>query len=410
MHIFRHSPRPVAFSKTSPFCSGRAGDGKCAVLLSWLAIAVLACPCRAAAESPAPVIAPKLQPLVDHRALAGAVTLVADKEHILSLETVGFADIASQKPMPADALFWIASMSKPITAAAFMLLVDEGRVSVDDPAEKYLPEFKNQMVIAERDEEHVLLRKPAHPILIRNILSHTSGLSFASPIEQPSLDLFPLGMRVKSYAMMPLNFEPDSKYEYSNAGINTAGRIIEVISGMGYEEFLRKRLFDPLGMQDTTSFPNDAQITRIAKAYKATQDQSDLEETTIGQLKYPLNDPVRQPMPAGGFFSTAGDVCIFCQMLLNGGVHHGKRILTEASVKQMTSRQTSLTLPGYGFGFSVNGATFGHGGAYSTDMSMNTDTGLITIFMVQNAGWSEEGKQSQPIFMKAAQESFGRKP
>ena len=410
MHLNYHQPRPATYLKSPCLSSSNAGIGKCSSLLSWLAIAAVAWPCPMVAESPAPLIAPKLQPLVDHHALAGAVTLVADKDRILSLETVGFADIASQKPMPADALFWIASMSKPITAAAFMLLVDEGRVSVDDPVEKYLPEFKNQMVIAERDEAHVLLRKPAHPILIRNILSHTSGLSFASPIEQPSLDLFPLAMRVKSYAMMPLNFEPDSKYEYSNAGINTAGRIIEVISGMGYEEFLKKRLFEPLGMTDTASFPNEAQIARLAKAYKATQDQSGLEETTVGQLKYPLNAPGREPMPAGGFFSTAVDVSIFCQMLLNGGVHKGQRILTEASVKQMTSRQTAPTLAGYGFGFSVNGPTFGHGGAFSTDMSINTDTGLITIFMVQNAGWREEGKQAQPIFMKAAQEAFGRKP
>ncbi len=378
---------------------------KASVLLSTVAL-VLAGPVHA--DNPAPVIAPKLQPLVDHHALSGAVTVVADKDKILSLETVGFADIAAQKPLSADALFWIASMSKPITAAAFMLLVDEGKVSVDDPVEKYLPEFKNQMVITERDDNHVLLKKPAHPILIRNVLSHTSGLSFSSPIEQPTLDLYPLATRVRSYALMPLNFEPDSKYDYSNAGINTAGRIIEVLSGMNYEEFLKKRLFEPLGMTDTTSFPNESQIARIAKSYKANKDQSDLEETTVGQLKYPLSDPSRQPMPAGGFFSTAKDVTTFCQMLLNGGVHQGKRILSEASVKQMTSRQTAPGLAGYGFGFSANGTTFGHGGAYSTDMSVNTATGLITVFMVQNAGWREEGKQAQPIFMKAAQEAFGK--
>jgi CubicO group peptidase (beta-lactamase class C family) len=374
-----------------------------------LVISSLALACLAHADSNIPVIAHKLQPLVDHRALAGAVTVVANKDRILSLEAVGYADMAAQKAMSLDSLFWIASMSKPITGAAFMLLVDEGKVNVEDPVEKYLPEFKGQMVVSERDENHVVLKKPIHPILVRNVLSHTSGLSFASPIEQPTLDQFPLATRVKSYAMMNLKHEPDSKYEYSNAGINTAGRIIEVLSGMGYEEFLQKRLFGPLGMKDTTSVPNSAQIARLAKAYKANQAQTDLEETTIGQLKYPLDDPSRQPMPAGGFFSTAKDVTIFCQMLLNGGMHQGKRILSEAAVKQMTSRQTAPELAGYGLGFSVNGTTFGHGGAFSTDMSIDSAKGLITVFMVQNAGWREEGKQAHGILTKAAREMIERK-
>ena len=179
-----------------------------------------------------------LQPFVDSHTLAGAVVLVADKNKVLDVEAVGYADVAAKKPMQTDCVFWIASQSKPITAAALMMLVDEGKVKLDDPVEKYLPEFKGQMVVAERDKEHVLLRKPKHPITVRNVLSHTSGLPFASPIEKPTLDLFPLEYRVRSYAMLPLEFEPDSKNAYANAGINTAGRIIEVVSGMPYEKFL----------------------------------------------------------------------------------------------------------------------------------------------------------------------------
>ena len=357
------------------------------------------------------VIAPKLQPLVDHHALAGAVTLVADKDKVLDIESVGFADVAAKKAMTEDALFWIASMSKPMTAAAFMILVDEGKVSVDDAVEKYLPEFKGQMVTTDKDKADAPLEKPVHPITIKNILSHTSGMAFKSATETPTLDLFPLAERVKSYAKMPLQFQPDSKYQYANAGINTAGRIIEVLSGMSYEDFMLKRLFEPLGMKDTTFWPDEAQISRIAKSYKANKDKTDLEETTVGQLKYPLNDRTRQPMPAGGLFSTAIDTAKFCQMLLNGGTFKGKRIISEASVKQMTSRQTPAALPqSYGFGFSTGGDTYGHGGAYSTNMSVDPKRGLITVFMVQNAGWRDEGKQAQPIFTKAAQEAFAPKP
>ena len=275
-------------------------------------------------------IAAALQPFVDSHSLAGAVTLVADKDKVLSLEAVGFADIAANKPMRTDALFWIASQSKPITAAALMMLVDEGKVRLDEPVEKYLPEFKDQWLGAERDKDHLLLTRPMHPATVRNILSHTSGMPFRSAMEQPTLDLLPLRDAVRSYAMTPLQFEPGSKYQYSNAGINTAGRIIEVVSGMPYEEFLEQRLFGPLGMKDTTFWPNEEQLKRLASSYQPNADKNGLEKTTIAQLKYPLNDRKRQAMPAGGLFSTASDVDRFCQMMLKGGVFQGKRYLSRS--------------------------------------------------------------------------------
>lgn len=358
-------------------------------------------------------IASVLQPFVDQHILAGAVTLVADKDKVLDVTTVGYADLAAKKPMDAEALFWIASMSKPITAAAFMILVDESKVNVNDPVEKYLPEFKGQRV-AEKSgsKDHPAVgpaHAPKHPILVRNVLSHTSGLPFKSPIEEPTLDQKPLAERVQSYAKLELEFEPDTKYQYSNAGINTAGRIIEVVSGMSYEDFLQKRLFDPLGMKDTTFWPAEAQIARIAKSYKANKDKTDIEETPVGQLRYPLNDRAnRFPMPAGGLFSTAGDCAKFCQMLLNGGIYKGQRLLSETSVQQMTSKQTApeIATP-YGFGFSAGGGTFGHGGAYSTNMTVDPAKGLITVFMVQNAGWrSEEGKKIEGLFREAAKRAF----
>ena len=377
-----------------------------------LLAAVGVAPLRAADgdSSPAPSkgVAAVLQPFVDRHALAGAVTLVADRDRVLSLDTVGFADVAAGKPMRPDALFWIASQSKPITATALMMLVDDGKVNVNDPVEKYLPEFKGQWLVAEQDKEHLLLRKPSHPITVREVLSHTSGLPFKSQMEQPTLDLLPLRVAVQSYAMTPLQFEPGSKYQYANAGINTAGRIIEVVSGMPYEDFLEKRLLGPLGMKDTTFWPSEDQLARLAKSYKPNADKTGLEETTIGQLKYPLDDRKRQPMPAGGLFSTAHDLARFCQMLLNGGTFEGKQYLSEAAVKEMTSKQTGDAVKeGYGFGWSTNGSTFGHGGAYATNMTIDAKRGLITIWMVQHAGFPGDGGKSQDAFQKAALERFG---
>jgi CubicO group peptidase (beta-lactamase class C family) len=252
-------------------------------------------------------IAAALQPFVDGHTLAGATTAVASKDKLLSLEAVGYADVAAKKPMRTDSLFWIASMSKPIAATALMMLVDEGKVKLDDPVEKYLPEFKGQMVVAEQDENHVLLKKPVHPITVRNVLSHTSGLPHMLQVEQ-KIDALPLRDAVLIYALTPLKFQPDSKYEYSNAGINAAGRIVESVGGMPYEEFLEKRLFGPLGMKDTTFRPNAAQLERLAKSYRAVADRPGLRETTISLLTYPLDAPNRFPSPAGGLFSTASDV------------------------------------------------------------------------------------------------------
>ncbi len=355
-------------------------------------------------------ISSTLQPFVDDKVLAGAVTMVVDKDKVLDACAVGYADVAAKKPMPQNAMFWIASMSKPITATAFMMLVDEGKVSLEDPVEKYLPEFKGQMVVAEKDGGHVLLKKPRHPITVRNVLSHTSGLPFKSPVENPTLDMLPLRTAVYSYAALPLDFEPDTKYQYSNAGINTAARIIEVITGMSYEDFMQQRLFDPLGMKDTTFWPSEAQEKRIALSYKPSKDKTDIEAVPVGQLHYPLHERIRQPMPAGGLYSTAADVATFCQMLLNGGQLHGRRYISEAALKQLQTRQTAEGLNAYSLGYSLNGTTFGHGGAHATNMTIDYGKGIAMIFMVQHTGgWrKDEGKNIGASFLKAATARFGQ--
>ncbi|MSR32043.1 MAG: class A beta-lactamase-related serine hydrolase [Gemmataceae bacterium] len=348
-------------------------------------------------------VASALQPFVNNHTLAGAVTVVADKDKILNLETVGFADIKANKPMQPDTLFWIASMSKPITGTGLMILVDEGKVSLDDPVEKFLPEFKGIMVIAEQDENHVLLKKAKTLMTVRHILSHTSGMRFSSPLEKPTLDMISVRDGVRSHALQPLQWEPGSKYQYSNAGINTGGRIIEVVSGQSYEDFMDKRLFEPLGMKDTTFWPNEEQVARLAKPYKPNAAKNNLDETTIVQLTYPLTARKRQPMPGGGLFSTAKDLTRFCQMVIQGGEFEGKRYLSEKTVKAMTSKQTGELKEGYGIGWSTGGGTFGHGGALATNMAIDPSRGLITVWLVQHAGFPGNGGQSQAAFKKAAE-------
>jgi CubicO group peptidase (beta-lactamase class C family) len=361
------------------------------------------------AQPPAKELTAALQPYVEKHALAGAVVLVADKDRVLALETVGHSDVEAKTLMGKDAIVWIASMSKPIAAALLMLLVDDGKLKLDDPVEKYLPEFKGVWVKAEEDKDHLVLRRPKQAMTIRHLLSHTSGMRFSSLLEQPTLDRVSLVDGARSYALTPLESDPGTKYAYSNAGINTAGRIIEVVSGVPFEEVLQKRLLAPLGMKDTTFRPSEAQLKRLAKSYKPNAAKDNLVETSIGQLTYPLTDPRRQPMPAGGLFSTAQDVGNFCRMMLNGGTFNGTRILSEASVKEMTTRQTPQNVKeSYGLGWSVNAEGFGHGGAFATNMWVDTKRGLVLVYLVQHNGFPADGAQALGAFQKAARERFNK--
>lgn len=374
-----------------------------------LGLTILTNPVTAAVNSPAQV-RPLLQRYVDRQELAGAVAVVVDKTKFLTTETVGFSDISQKKSMPADALFWIASQSKGMTATAVLMLVDEGKIKLDDAVEKYLPEFRGQMVVVEKDGNHQLLRRPTHPITLREVLSHVSGLPFQSALETPTLDGLPLAAAVRSYAAAPLQTEPGSHYQYSNAGINTAARVLEVVSGMKYEDFMRQRLFKPLGMKDTTFWPNEEQVSRLAKSYRPDDNKTNLVECTIGQLIYPLTDRLhRFPMPAGGLFSTAQDTALFCQMLLNGGELNGRRYLSDSAFQELTRRQTPESMKdSYGLGLAVGREWFGHGGAYSTNMEVNREKGIAVVWMVQHASFPGDGGKAQDTFKKWAYGNLGK--
>lgn len=352
----------------------------------------------------------QLEKYVDSHAVAGVVTLVASKDAILDIDTAGWADIAAGKRMQEDTLFWIASQSKPMTATALMMLVDQGKVELDAPVEKYLPEFKGRWVIAEKADDHQLLKRPARPITVRDILSHMSGLPFRVAIEQPTLDVFPLSDRVVGYTMVPLDTEPGTAYQYSNVGINTAGRLIEVVSGMPYDKYMDEMLFHPLGMKETTFWPSAEQEQRIAKSYQPNAEKNNLVEVRISQLRYPLSDREhRFAMPAGGLFSTARDVARFCQMVLNNGELDGKRYLSAESVKTMTARHTPKEIPqGYALGWQTDGEGFGHGGAQATNMHIDPSRGLVTIYMVQHAGFPLDGKDAMGVFRNWSRSAFAK--
>ncbi|MFA4944084.1 MAG: serine hydrolase domain-containing protein [Lentisphaeria bacterium] len=354
---------------------------------------------------PRPAIAPKLQHYVEGQVMAGAVILVADREKVLALEAFGYSDLTARTPMRADNLFWIASISKPVTAAALMMLVDEGKVRLDDPVAKYIPAFA-EVKVAQADGT---LAPPSQPIRIREILSHTSGLRFLNSKDRQIIDSVPLETSVAHALLEPLLFEPGTKFLYSNEGIDAAGRIIEIVSGMPYEQFLQERLFTPLGMVDTTFRPSAEQLKRLAKSYKAAKDKKGLVEAPIHFLTYPLDGQNRHPAPGGGLFSTARDLCRFAQMLANGGTLDGRRCLSPEAVHEMTIKQTGAALPNqYGLGINgSDGTVFGHTGAFKTKLEV--EHGQIRIFLAQQAAeWSSGNPESD--FATAARRLFPCQP
>ena len=339
-------------------------------------------------------IKPAMQKFVDDGDLAGAVTLVGNKDGILNHEAVGQRDLADQSPMQKDALFRIASMTKPITAIAIMILVDEGKLSPDDDVAKHLPEFANATLVGDK--------KPSRPLKVRDLLTHTGGLpnypkEFAEIYMKRDRTLAETS---KTVATLPLQFEPGSKWAYCNSGIDTLGRIVEVVSGESFEAFLQKRVFDPLRMKDTAFYPSPEQMKRLAKTYNKKDGKLVLEMNLIGLPEKPTF-----PIPAGGLISCGADLAELYRMMLNKGELNGKRILSEKAVAEMTRTQTGDIatgfVPGMSFGYGwavvkepkgvtamMSAGTYGHGGAFGTQGWIDPKQDLFVILLIQRTGLS----------------------
>jgi CubicO group peptidase (beta-lactamase class C family) len=362
-------------------------------------------------QGPPPAVAAISERVRKHIAakeVAGAVTLVATPDRVVHLDASGHAALDPQLPMKPDAIFWIASMSKPVLATLMLMLQDEGLLSVDDPVEKYLPDFKGLKTAD---------GKPAR-LTIRHLLTHTSGLGEITGTQ--ARECKTLADAIPLYLAKPVAFAPGSKWVYCQSGINTAGRIAEVVTKDSLDKLLQKRLFDPLGMKDTTFYLTEKQQPRLAKSYKRT-DKGELEATEISFLngRSPTNRD-RFPAPNGGLFSTAADYARFCRMVLRGGELDGKRYLKAETVKLMTTIQTGNLktgfTPGNGWGLgwcvvrepqgvtaALSAGSYGHGGAYGTQAWVDPTAKRVYILMVQRANFpNSDASELRKDFMEAA--------
>jgi CubicO group peptidase (beta-lactamase class C family) len=367
-------------------------------------------PSAVAADSDAPSspeVTAAMRPYLDQFKLAGVVAIIADRTgrvHYRNL--LGFADVEARKPIREDNIFWIASMTKMFAGASVMMLVDEGKVSLDDPVSKFIPPLGRWMVIDQRDQDHILLKPPIRPVTLRHLLSHTSGLAGMSELQRVTgSDATPLKARALSSVTGPLQWQPGERYAYGNQGMNVAARVVEVVSGMPYEEFLQKRFFDPLEMTETTFWPTDAQVARLAGAYGPNEAKKGYARGDIGFLTKPFSDRVRRyPEAGGGLFSTTHDVLRYGLMLANDGELDGKRYLSHAAMDELRKEQTGKTKVNYSLGYHLRNGMFGHDGAYGTDLSVNPTTGLVAVFMVQCTGGDQWA--ARDAFLKTATRVF----
>lgn len=351
-----------------------------------------------------------VQGLVDNNQTAGAVVLVARHGKTVLLETSGNMDVEAGKSMRADTIFRIYSMTKPVTSVAAMILVEEGRIHLDDPVSKYIPEFKGLRVHSGKGEETVEAKRE---MSIRDLMRHTSGLTYGFMGSTP-VDLLyrsnkigeandSLGDFVGKLGKLPLLCQPGTQFNYSYS-TDVLGRIIEITSGKTLDEFFQERVFKPLDMQDTGFFVPAAKLDRLAACY-GPGDNGALKATET-----PAASPYRKQRKflsgGGGLVSTVGDYQRFCQMLLSGGELEGARLLRRETVQEMTRNQlpaealpmklAGFPVPGVGFGlgFSVrldtdpakstpNAGEFGWSGAASTHFWICPKQELIVIVMQQ---------------------------
>jgi CubicO group peptidase (beta-lactamase class C family) len=341
---------------------------------------------------------------IDAHDISGAVTMVARKGRVAHLESHGVMDLDAKKPMPKNALFWIASMSKPVTGVAILMLMEEGKVRLNDPVSKFLPEFRGMKVAVM--EEHVTPPRfytvPANrEITIQDLLTHVSGLVSGGPAsreESAKIARKPgetLADYIPRLGATPFDFQPGSRWTYSpSAAFDTLGRIVEIASGQAFDQFLRQRIFDPLGMKDIFFHPAEDRLPRIATTYHRAGDalekvdsQSRLTNTTYFS-------------GAGGLMSSAEDYLQFGEMLLEGGHLNGKRLLSPRTVELMASAFVPDTVPGRargrGFGLSVqvvsdavtagyrvSTGSFGWDGAFGTHFWVDPKEKVVGVLMVQ---------------------------
>lgn len=348
-----------------------------------------------------------MQRAVDENRLAGVVTLVARDGKVVHFESFGQLDRDRNAAMPKDAIFRIASMSKAITSVAAMMLMEEGRLLLNDPVSKFIPSFAKTTVAPQGGNGDPVPAK--RPITIRDLLTHTSGISYGggaleSMYKGKNVYMWyfadkdePIAATIDRLASLPFESQPGERYVYGFS-TDVLGVVVEKASGMPLDEFLRTRIFEPLKMTDTSFYLPPAKKSRFATVYSySSSGLARAPEPGMGQGDY-VSGPRKSFSGGAGLLSTASDYARFLQMLLNGGELNGARILSPKSVELMTSNHVGTLYSegrfGFGLGFELTEhvgrsgrpgsvGEFGWGGAYYTKFWVDPVEKLVAVFMTQ---------------------------
>lgn len=339
--------------------------------------------------------------------LAGAIGVVARRGKIAYWKTVGMADREASKRMRDDTIFRIYSMTKPIVGVALMTLYEEGKFALNDPVKKHLPELGGLNVLEGNKEV------PAdREMTVQDLMRHTSGMTYGlfgdSRVDEMYMDANLLGGNqsiehfVRKLSKLPLKHQPGSAWEYS-VSVDVQGRLIEVLSGMDLDEFMSERVFKPLDMRDTSFRMTAESKGRFVRIYRQTEDKKGIEPAPASRSERYFDTDTRWYSGGGGLVSTTRDYLRFCQMMLNGGVLDGKRVLSRKTVDLMTidhiadvPRASSISRPGYGFGLDfavhldpaksgLNGSVgeYNWGGLAGTIFWIDPAEEMIGLYMIQ---------------------------
>ena len=331
-----------------------------------------------------------MQAIVDQKHLAGVVTLVARKGKVVQHKAYGFQDLEKQTPMRLDTIARIYSMTKPVTGVAMMMLYEEGKWQPSDPIAKHIPEFKDLKVFAGEKDGMIVLEDPEHPPTMGELMSHSAGFTYGAfgntPVDQLYRKSNPLGApslqeMITGLATMPLLYQPGTRWVYSVA-VDIQGYLVEKLSGKPFPEFLRTRLFEPLGMVDTAFYVPAEKLSRVATIYA-------YDKTTAALAPAPgevtVTSPPGLPSGGGGLYGTAADYFRFAQMLLNGGEFNGKRLLKQTTVDMM--RTNVLSEQALNSKSGVGQAQFSAAQGFGYDFAVVLDPAAAKRQVGRNSYW-----------------------
>ena len=358
-----------------------------------------------------------LQPYVDSGQLAGAIS-VFYKDGVQETCCIGYADVTQKRPIEMDNVFMQCSQTKGFCGVTIAKLVEEGKLSLDDAVSKYLPEFSELWVQAYDKDGVRMLRKAKNVLTVRMVLNHTGGFPFEISAKRNDVrgggwtGGAPLRQVAAIAAASPIMFEPGTGELYSNTGIDIGAAIVEVITGMKWEDYLKQEVLDPLGMKSTWFWPTDKQLKNKIELYETQKDAPAKWVEEMPWQQRPYNDSHVFTSAGAGLWTTANDQLKFYKMLMNLGLgENGVRILKEETVKDILARTTRpASMSGYSLGLSApvedhENAWFGHGGAWGTNCSVNWHKKELKLWVVQNAGG---GQPWNPAVAKAAEKFFAQ--